>query len=470
MFGMGVKLALLATIAFVAQLIALLSTPEPIGFDGYYYAVQAETWLATGHLHAPDASWVLRFIAIVAWLAKDAIVGTKIAAALLAALTVPAAAFCASAASPTRDRHAAIIIAAGWATLSPAIAHLAGEYPKNLGAVPPLLFCAGAILACARDRRWILPAIVAAAIAATAHKTAAVFVALIALEIALVRLRRAWIAIAAGALVFAIASALAANLLHPSDLARVTSQLDPSLWPPPPFRYFVARPVTFVEAIELCLPWLALVFAAVCALRRQQPPPFVLVALAAVLPIWRTDAVDLGFRVALFSPMLIAPLLIGRQRARPFFVNLAPFAAVLALPIALAVRGDDVTPPNATYRKVIAAIPRPLPELLIVHTGFNFLYHHETSHEAMAWAPEPDLDATHIFRLVHGVRPNEWSAYLPTDTPPPVSLPAGYSYWREDHYRGFVAQVRDNSELEERLQNERNPHAQRPRFLQRNHR
>lgn len=424
----------------------LSTTHEPIGTDGYYYVVQAETWLATGHLHAPDPSWVLRFIALVVRSCGDPVIGVKVAAAMLGAACVPAAAFCAWA------KRASAPVSASWAVASPVIAHLAGEHPKNLGAAAPLLVFVGALLAFDREgrRRWLAVAAAAALAAATAHKSAAVLVALIAFEAIARRFRWAW-----------LAPVLLGTLLavgRPDDLERVTSELTFFPWPPHPLRYFGARAVPFVEAVELCVPWLALVVAWRARL------PLMLACLAVVAPIWRPDTVDLGFRLALFAPVLLVPATLPRL---PRFVAVA--CVVAAWPVELAVRADDVTPPYAEYRALIAQIPRP--ELLIAHSGFNFLYHHETQHEAMAWAPEPELDPTRIGRLVHGVEPKEWLAYLPPDVPAPLPLAGGYSYWREDHFRRFLESIEgvDNDDLKLRLAGDLNPRRVRPAFLLRRH-
>lgn len=51
----------ITTLAVGVRAIALLSTPEPLGTDGYY-VVQVERWVAEGRFHVPDGSWVLRWL------------------------------------------------------------------------------------------------------------------------------------------------------------------------------------------------------------------------------------------------------------------------------------------------------------------------------------------------------------------------------------------------------------------------
>ncbi|MEW5743402.1 MAG: hypothetical protein AB1938_31115, partial [Myxococcota bacterium] len=140
---------------------------------------------------------------------------------------------------------------------------------------------------------------------------------------------------------------------------------------------------------------------------------------------------------------------------------------------ALAARsGFDVsqTPPYAVWRTVIARIPRPLPALLIAPQGFNFLYDHETGHEALAWSPEASIDRTTTYRLVWGVTDGEWLEFAPDAEPPPERLGADVVYVREDVWEAFLAraQADGDAELLRRLSDWRNPLRVRPRSLVRN--
>lgn len=69
----------------------------------------------------------------------------------------------------------------------------------------------------------------------------------------------------------------------------------------------------------------------------------------------------------------------------------------------------------------------------------SFYYDHLTGAEAMAWAPELELDRTTVGRVVWGVRTGEWLAGLPPShgAPRPLPLGDGYHYLREEGHRFF---------------------------------
>jgi hypothetical protein len=176
--------------AFLVRLALLLESPEPPGTDGYYYEVQVEHWLAEGRFHVRDASWVLRVIALGCGVFGGPVVGVKGVSALLAAMCVPAAWFAGLAlgravgqgmatgtdtltpALSRRERGVALGLAA-WAAASPTLTHLAGDFPKTLGAVAPLLVVLAWVVSGRRGWGALLGGMVAVLLAATAHRLGA---------------------------------------------------------------------------------------------------------------------------------------------------------------------------------------------------------------------------------------------------------------------------------------------------------
>jgi hypothetical protein len=488
----------LAVAAFAARLLRLLETPEPLGTDGYYYVVQIERFLAEGRFHSPDGSWVLRLLAGCAAPFRDPIVGLKVGEALLAALCVPAAAFAgarlARAVGPDAlgegAGDGAALALSAWAALSPTLSQLAAEFPKALGVVPPALLALG--LAATRPRGRSLALLAAALLAAaTAHRLGAALVALglvgAGLHVAARRSgarARAGLALGAGVvLAFALASALLPNLLHPADLERLRGHVRLAPGWPTPIPWLALRRFHPLQIVELSLPW-AVALAAAAAVRRPETRGRVaLLALplaACLLPFWRDDLLDLGYRLALMAPAVAAPLAIvawpgawsppRAVRALPAWA-VALGCALLAFPLARSGVRPGARPPYERFRRVIAAIPAPLPGLVIAHQGMAFLYDHVTGRDAMAWAPEPGLDRRAIGRVAWGIRAGEWAAWAPAPAAPIVGLGGEYAFVREDVWEGFVARARaeGDDDLRARLDDWRNPSAIRPRSLARNH-
>lgn len=190
-----------------------------------------------------------------------------------------------------------------------------------------------------------------------------------------------------------------------------------------------------------------------------------LVPLAlCVFPLWRTDVLDLGYRLALMAPVFAMPLLLDTRKT-----ELRP-AWLLALPLVLvSVTGFDphATPPYTEWRALIARIPRPLPKLLIARQGLNFLYDHETGNEAMAWAPEPGLDRREVYRLAFDVTDGEWAELSGVDEPQPLRLGPNVVLVREDVWERFRvrALALDDDDLRARVTSLANPSQVRPASL-----
>lgn len=451
-----------------------------MGTDGYYYVVQVEDLLTLGRLHVPDASWVHRFLALCAFVGGDPIFGIKVGTALLAAVCVPAAWWLGRRVAPSSW---GAWLLAGWAAASPTLTHLGGDFPKNLGVVAPLLFVLGWVAKLEHRQRWGLHALGAMALLATlaAHRVGAVL-GLLAIAgaaaghwLSSAQIARRVLLIALGAVIlFFVASAYLPNLLHWMDLTRIAGQLQLELGIPGPFAYLSLRPTPWSQVIELSLGWLALGAGSIAWWRESSVRPSIGAALVpltlCLLPIWRTDVLDLGYRLSLMSPFLAAPLLVTTIRVPSLPRPIVPvlIAAGVGLALWTPGRGYDPkdTPPYETYRELIGRIPRPLPDLLIAHQGINFLYDHETGHEAMAWAPEPDLDRRTVGRLAFGINAGEWLDLQQRRPgfPRPVHLDGDYTYVREDAWEALVGLARydDDDEVLERIGAWQNPTRTRP--------
>lgn len=485
----------LAFVSFVVRLAFFLEMPAPLGTDGYYYVVQVERWVRTGHLHVPDASWVLYFFAALGRTVGDPILAVKIGAAALAALCVPAAWFAGRRLAGEKKGafgSAAAWIVPLWVLLSPTLTHLAGDFPKNLGCLAPLLCCYGWAAGPALGAGGVFGAAALLA-AALAHRVGAGIIVLAAVGYGAgrlvsgvngkmdVRTARVTAAAVCCALIFVVLSGVLPNLLHPQDLWRAGNQIQWRLAWPSPFPYFRLRATAWTERAELLLAWPALIWGLKLAYERPALRPVLCALLLPLLvclgPFWRQDQLDIGYRLALMSPVLAVSLLTIGVAQSGFSREPSPGLLLCLLPLAAVARtgmNPQDRPPYERFQAVIGAIPAPLPELLIAHTGMNFLYDHLTGNEAMAWAPEAELPKDGVGRVVWGVRNGEWLMLTPrvSGRPSPVMLDPEYSYAREDVWEAFVARARQSGDddLVSRIDDWRNPSKVRPASLLRNRR
>ena len=505
----GVRLFLLTLLAFGVRLQLFLSSDEPTGWDGYSYVVQVERLVAEGRLHWPDASWVTYFLAALHFVIPSAVVAVKVGAALLGAFVVPAA-------WKLGERLAVPNGAwwlAGWAAASPTLTHLGGDFAKNLGVVAPLMM----VLAWRRGARLVV-LVGAVLVTALAHRLGAALLVAVALGAGIgasstkVSDRRVLFAGAGLGLLFAALSATLPNLLHPADLDRLQSQLTFSPGLPPPLPYFALREPSWPEQLELLLAWPALAIGVWRFVRVKEQRAvlggLLLPLLVCLFPLWRTDTLDVGYRLALMTPAFSIPLLLSLSLrsgagAEPYQRNAGPragaqrtrdeaerplkrvgerggprsepwrtaLATVFILFVARTGFDPGATPPYAEWRALIAKIPRPLPTLLIAPQGFNFLYDHETNHESLAWSPEPEIDRTTTYRLAWNISDGEWAELGEGLFPQPTRLDAQVLYLREDVWEQFLMRARaeGDEDLLSRLADKRNPSRVRLRSLQRNH-
>lgn len=449
-----------ALLAFAVRLHRLTESPEPFGWDGYAWLVQVEHVAREGRLHMPDGSWVVWWLGALRVVVGEAVLAVKVGGAVLAAAVVPAA----WALGRRLAGEAGGVALVLWAFASPVLGLLAAELPKSAGLVAPLLAAAASALA----RRWVW-FVVFAAVTLVAHRLGAALL-LLGVFGAFLRPRglvRGVLVLAGLVAVLAVFSAALPNLLHPLDVTRVSSQLSssPSGFP---FVFFARRSPSVPLAVELSLPWVAvaLLAAARKKLPAEQVGAFAVPLGVCLFPFWSAESLDLGWRLATVAPVVAAPACVAAVFAlRP--VLIAKWAFVALLPLGFVARSgisDAVTPPWARYRQLVGTTPRD--GLVIAHQGLNFVYDFHTGGEAMAWAPEPALDRTRVWRLVWGVRDGEWMSFAPDDAEV-TRADEAYFWVREDHWEAFAqrAMKEGDDELKAKLRDWRNPHAVRPEWM-----
>ncbi|MFY2563999.1 ArnT family glycosyltransferase [Corallococcus terminator] len=167
------------TWAFVVRLRFLSATPQPVGVDGYYYAIQVRSLLESGELFYPASPlvfwWLVPFAAL-----TDPIVGVKLGAAAGTAASVFPVYLLIQRLSG--DRAAGVVGAAAAATSAQSI-YLSTEFVKQgVGLTLTLAFLAALVEALARPTRpRMVLAISLLGLTLLAHKLAFAVALLVAL-------------------------------------------------------------------------------------------------------------------------------------------------------------------------------------------------------------------------------------------------------------------------------------------------
>jgi hypothetical protein len=480
-------LACLTLLAFAVRLWFLLEESHPFGYDGYYYVTQLTRHVVSGHLHSPESSWVVWMMVPLRYLVGDSIATVKLASAALAAACVPAAYWTVAACGERREGfRLAPWLAAAWAAGSPVLSLLSAEFPKFLG-----MIVAGmgfwAVLWKRPCRKWQWPAMVALGLLTlTAHRLGILLV--LAGAVGWLQPGAAWLSakrtrllliVVGGVLVlFAGLSFFLPNLLHPSDLERLKGVFDGRpAWLP--FVYFPLWSPSRALQIEFAAAWLLVPFL-VWGLVSNRPLRVRLAAFLAAFvlcnfPFFQSQRLDLGFRLGLMGSLftvLPALMLIKSGVDKPVakgIVVAVSLAGLLVSPLGIQ---TNRMPPYDRYREMVARVPLPYPDKVIVHSGMNFYFGHLTRCPGVAWAPLPAEDRTRIYRIAWGIRDGEWQEFLERHpvTPGPLRIDPDYTYLREDTWEAFVSWSEElgDEDLLERVFSSKNPHREKPGYLLRN--
>jgi hypothetical protein len=231
--AIGLALAALAVVSFIARWHVLAESPWPVGVDGFFYPLEVRSLLEHGTLAYPASPltfwWMAPFAAL-----TDPIVGAKLGAALGGALV----AFPAHAVGARLGRSwAAGLVAAALAAGSAGSAYLSIEFVKQGIGVTVGLTALWLVLRALEVRSWRRILFAALGLVATllTHKLAAALVLVISAPAALQLVRRqlrgrrliyAYLACAFGVLVLVVLGlAMPQRFVSRADVALVTHAL-----------------------------------------------------------------------------------------------------------------------------------------------------------------------------------------------------------------------------------------------------
>ncbi len=245
-------------------------------------------------------------------------------------------------------------------------------------------------------------------------------------------------------------------------------------------------------ALQPGLPWAIKLEFALClvaltvaiAIRRPGIRLLVPVALlmTAFIPAFGQEPFSFGERLGLFFPYFCTVFICSSVREDGTAALRTPDYALIALAVAVnAFRIDysyplSLNPPYEQYAKLTDELGEYDIPMLILHRGMHFYYKYTSGRDAFSYEPEKHWDGKRVWRLVHGVSPEEAFAYLPTEcswgeAAERLREPQ-YLLVRENCYAQMRAAIRQdmNPELYDLLwSNTMNPSRPRPDFLYKKH-
>lgn len=206
---------ILFVLSFLVRFLALNQTDFANGWDGYYYVMQAHSFISYGYLQSLDYSLVYPFYIALSYLISDFELAFKVGTALLSALLTYS---CFRIVYLLSQRNVAMAtLGAAITIFSPGITFFVSQFPKNLLGIIFLLWVVYYLI----EKRYLY-ALIFALVAGLTHRMAG-GLGLIFL-VASFASAMPWKYFIASCIILLMASFLP-GILHFSDLARFSGQL-----------------------------------------------------------------------------------------------------------------------------------------------------------------------------------------------------------------------------------------------------
>ena len=425
------------------------------GYDGWYYVLQVRSLLEGAALFG-DRSLVFPLLTGLAWLTDDAVVACRIAAGLFGGLTALGGLWFGRQWGGTL---AAGVACGAWWALSPLRLGISAEYLKNSGGVAVLALLLAA-LAC-RGRGAMIAAVFLALLGPLVHKLTGVLgLAMLAGVVAhrLLDGRRPpkWMLVASG---LGMVGVLAAGLLRPEDLARLTGG---SAGEPRWMLVGTGRLIVF-EKLELALAHLAPILLGLALLCRPALRMFGL-PLLAISVVVLAPGLPLGWDLTAWRLLLMGFLPVGLLAAiaASRWSLVAPvvvLAGLLALPANLTAqrgRSPDYAALSAMLPLLQSAVPDG--DRIVAHRGLCGFIWAQADIACENFQPQGDLSGW--WRVAYGFSTERLESAGAQVTP--IALVPGYILVHEPDWQRFVDGPGDRFSL---TRNPRNPYRPRPGFV-----
>lgn len=476
----GFILFLCTAFVFSVRLYMLNKSPEPAGLDGYYYALQAKSFMQYGKLENPDYKIGYYLCGIASLFCGDAITGCKTIAALMSAL------LCLGVYIVLRSMKIPYLPSLTGFFLcgsSFAAASMATNYINNLtGMVFFLFYTAVLIQLCYQDIqiskvRYILRIILAVLLFLCCVFSHLVSAACAFLFTVILFLRKRPLH---HQIAFLTISMILGVIIFSRQLPRFASVFasGPVL---PVFSAFMRNTIGMRICSELSVlfitAWLLCIFRTLQCARKKYLDLAVLAAPILFFPFWNLNVLDMGYRMLLSAvPAGIIILILGIHnmliqsgRNRTILFSIILCVTIPGTIISVHSYNPSHDPPFPYYRQVIQDIELPDDSLLIAHLGLNHVYtYYKNLRDCLNYEPDFPVPPEKLWRLAYGVHiislennladlsREDFSRYIhPIDS--------HYTLIREDVWQRYLQN--EEEAIAATYNNWFNPHTVRPQFI-----
>lgn len=455
----------------ILRYLALAQTSYANGWDGYYYVMQAHSWLNYGHLQSPDYSLIYPYFIILSYFTGNYELAYKLGSTLLGGILIFTTYVFILRVS---KRITSAILAASFLLFSPTLTYEISQFPKNvMGIIVLLLFLLSV------SHKNIRISILILLISIFTHRMVAGLCIIIALIYVARYLHWKWIV---AGIISIILISLLPGILHYSDLSRFKGQfqLIPQFTPYSFFSIFrgVLSPVWVFELILISILIIITLITlfnkktlSSTALNKQYIWSILL--LISVLPIFKMSFGSMGYRFFMLAPILFPIYILSSVKIKNNWSILLSLALIIiSLFSYRSYNPKYFDPPNKLYEIIVSRIsndysPKKYP-LIIAHKSLAEMIIYKTDFDALNWQPPKNIDEEKVLRVINGIDLIYLTKYISKNELLHVrKLTQNYYITTESIWNKFISQVISNNDqkLLHIIKEGNNPLDDRPYFL-----
>ncbi|MCR5288456.1 MAG: hypothetical protein K6E51_00530 [Treponema sp.] len=477
---------LLASVFFV-RLSMLHKSHEPNGLDGYFYALQARSFIETGHLENPSHEPGYYLCGICSFFTDTPINGVKFWSALSATLTCLAVFLLLFALT---KHFLASTLGFLLTASSPTFASMSINFINNQTGICFLLLYVFFLIKLLQSFSFkhLLPAVTFLALSMISHKVTLLYAVAVTCIVLLPYIKQTFVSfyqkcntwntlykvfILLAITIIFITGCIITYLFFARHSPRFVHAFAlPSL----PFIHHkrLSMSVTTFGTYEITFYFVILYILGCITFAKKLHRTLALLIPALFFPMLNLDS-DMGVRLFMNAVPLCIPLFVFElylvfssiitkkgSIACGIFACLLLYVGLFLTPHVYNPKKD---PPYSYYRQIVSKVTLADDTLLIAHLGLNHVYtYYNGLKDALNWLPDFAIPVEKTWRLCYGANENRIRDMLQkTDTDLISTIDRNYILLREDLWQQYLAI--EDTDIAETYKNWYNPYQVRPAYI-----
>lgn len=457
--------------SYVLRFTALQQTHYANGWDGYYYVMQAHSWLTYGYLQSPDYSIIYPYFILISYLIGDYEIAYKVGSALISGgLLISSLSLIYFI---SRKIYPAILVAS-FLLFSPTVTFLISQFPKNALGIIVLNLIIASIY-----KKTNLITLFLFVISLFTHRMIAGISIIIILLSLFNTTNKKWILVG---IVFVFIMSLLPGILHISDFTRFNGQFNwiPQLAPYSFYKLF-GNGISFWWKLELVLLSLMIIllvytyfkskdYASSSSLFSKIMP---LILLLVIFPSFTMTFGSMGYRFFMLVPFIVSVYFVSKAQLNKIFTMSISLLLVVSSTFSYTSYNPNMhDPPNKLYDVVINRLMKNYNtkdySLVIVHKSLAELIIYRTDFDALNWSPTKTVNTDSTIRIIHNLEYYHFTKYLSKkELGLFKKLTLHYYATPESSWKKFLKMIdeKEDEELLDLIKSGNNPLEQRPIYL-----